>query len=151
MPVGRDRGDGAVGVIERLVEVMNACDLEVLDELFTEDFVDHNPLAGQPHGIEGLRLGLRSLAEQGDDVRFHLEDCFSSGDLVAYRIYGTWSVRPRFAFQNMPGALASMNLSGVGIYRCRGDRLAERWGEWSIRAEGEAVTVRAVSEQEAAP
>ena len=114
MPVGLDRGDGAVRVIERLVEVMNACDLEVLDELFTEDFVDHDPLAGQPHGIEGLRLGLRSLAEQGDDVRFHLEACFSSGDLVAYRIYGTWSVRPRFAFQNMPGALASNESLGRG-------------------------------------
>jgi hypothetical protein len=131
-----------VKLVERLVGVMNSGNLEALDELFTEDFVDHDPLPGQPSGIEGLRVGLRNLAEQGDDPSFHLKDCFAAGDRVAYHIYGTWTVHPEFVFQDSLGPLAAMRLSGVGIYRCDGGRLAERWGWWSIQAQSEPMTVR---------
>jgi hypothetical protein len=135
-------------LVARLVEVMNARDLDALGDLFTEDFVDHDPMPGQPPGSQGMRSGLEALATQGEDVSFHLEDCFSSGDRVAYRIFGTWTVPPEFAFQAALGPPATVSLSGVGIYRCRGGRLAERWGWWAMESDGQPLTVRAVPEGE---
>jgi hypothetical protein len=135
-------------LVERLVDAMNTCDLEVLGELFTDDFVDHDPMPGHPPGVEGLRRGLATLSAQGRDVSFHLEDCFCSGDRVAYRIYGTWTVPPEFVFQRSLGPPATVSLSGVGIYRCRSGRLAERWGSWSIQADGQPMSVQAVLEGE---
>jgi hypothetical protein len=127
-----------------LVDAMNACDLGALGGLFTDDFVDHDPLPGQPPGVAGLRVGLATLSAQGRDVSFHLEDCFSAGDRVAYRIYGTWTVPAEFVFQQSLGPPATVSLSGVGIYRCRSGRLAERWGSWSMQSGGQTMSVQAL-------
>jgi hypothetical protein len=135
-------------LVERLVQAMNARHLEALGDLFTDDFVDHDPMPGHPSGVEGLRLGLATLSAQGRDITFHLEDCFCSGDRVAYRIYGTWTVSPELIFQRSLGPPATVSLSGVGIYRCRSGRLAERWGSWSIQADGQPMAVAGVVEGE---
>lgn len=146
--VGHAAYDGA-SLIARLVEIMNDRDVDALDELFTHDFEDHDPLQDQPPGVDGLRLGLLNLAAQGADVRFHLEDCFASGDRVAYRIFGTWTVPPEFTFQDALGPRSTVSLAGVGIYRCSEGRLAERWGAWVTHADGHVVDVRARREGEA--
>lgn len=147
----RGRGGASIGhldgrrLVERLVELMNGGDIAALDDLFADDFVDHDPMPG-PAGVAGVRLGLEMLSAQGENVRFHLEDCFSSGDRVAYRMFGTWTVPPELVFQRELAPAATVSLSGVGIYKCRAGRLAERWGTWSLLVDGDAVSLRPVRE-----
>jgi hypothetical protein len=130
--VAEGEPDGAVQLVERLVKTLNAGVLETLDELYSETYVDHDPLPGQPAGLEGVRAGIQALGRLGREVRFHLEDCFAVGDRVAYRIFGSWTVEPELAFEASLRAPSAYQLSGVGIYRCAGGRLVERWGPWVI-------------------
>lgn len=129
------------GLVEQWVAVLNGDDLTGLDELFAEDFVDHDPLGEGPTGIEGLRLGLQALAEQCEDVRFHLEECFAGGDRVAYRLFGTWTVPPALVFQRDLAPPAPVTLSSTGIFAVRACRLAERWGPWTLTVDGAPATL----------
>jgi hypothetical protein len=122
---------------------MNGHGIAGLDALFADDFVDHDPLPGQPPGLEGLRLGLEALADQGEDMHFHLEDCFAVDDRVAYRLFGTWTVPPALVFQRDLAPPAPVTLSGTGIFRCRDGRLAERWGLWALAVDGVPASLRA--------
>ena len=135
-----------VGLVERWVAVMNGVDLAGLDQLFAEDFVDHDPLGDHPPGLAGMRLGLQTLGDQGDDVRFHLEDCFAAGERVAYRLFGSWTVPPALVYQRGLAPPAPVILSGTGIFRCRAGRLAERWGPWTLTVDGVPASLRAEAE-----
>lgn len=64
-------GDG-VRLVERMVAVLNTGGTEALAGLYSQGYVDHDPLPGQPPGLEGVRVGMESLARLGSDVRFHL-------------------------------------------------------------------------------
>jgi hypothetical protein len=129
--------DGAIQLVERMVGVLNSGGLGGLDGLHSEAFVDHDPLPGLPAGVEGVRAGVERLAQMGKDVRFHVEDCFATGDRVAYRIFGSWTVEPELAFEASLRAPRTYQLSGVGIYRCAGGQLVERWGPWVIHGPGD--------------
>lgn len=60
----------AKAVVERLTEeVWNRGDLDVIDELVAETFVDHWALAGERDGREGLRELVRHVREAFPD--FH--------------------------------------------------------------------------------
>jgi len=128
-------------LVERLVAVINASDLDALAELYSVGYVDHDPLPGQSPGVDGVRAGLEMLTPAEVTPRFHLEDCFSSGDRVAYRIFGSWEVAPQFLFESGLGSRPTLTLSGAGIFRCRDGRFVERWGHWVVTS-SEAEVVR---------
>lgn len=119
-------------LVDRLVAAINASDLDALDGLYAPDYVDHDPLPGQPSGLEGVRAGLAMLVSPAVTPRFFLEDVFAVDDRVAYRIFGSWEVAPEFVFEQGLGTRPTMQLHGVGIFRCRVGRLAERWGHWVL-------------------
>jgi hypothetical protein len=119
-------------LVERLVAVINTSALEALEELYSPSYLDHDPLPGQPAGLDGVRSGLAMLVSPEVTPRFHLEDCFAVGDRVAYRIFGSWEAAPEFVFEAGLGSRPTLQLSGVGIFRCTQDRLAERWGRWEF-------------------
>lgn len=129
------------GLVAAWVAVLNGGDPIGLEAVFAADFVDHDPLGEGPTGVEGLRLGVQALAEQCDDVRFHLEDCFGVGDRVAYRLYGTWTVPPALVFQRDLAPPAPVTLACTGIFACRAGRLAERWGPWTLTVDGAPATL----------
>jgi hypothetical protein len=122
-------------LVERLVEIMNTGDLDGLAELYAGDYVDHDPLPGQPPGFDGVRIGVRLLAQPDVQPRFHLEHCFAAGDRVAYRIFGSWMAAPQFVFEDTLGGRRTLHLSGVGIFRCHNGRFTERWGIWEIETD----------------
>lgn len=119
-------------LVERLVAVINAADLAGLDHLYSLDYIDHDPLPDQPPGFAGVRAGLAMLVSPDVTPSFHLEDCFAVGERVAYRIFGSWEVAPEFVFEAGLGSRPTMQLAGVGIFRCVNDRFTERWGRWEL-------------------
>lgn len=114
---------------------INAADLDALDDLYAPGYVDHDPLPGQSSGVEGVRAGLAMLVSPAVTPRFFLEDAFAVDDRVAYRIFGSWEVAPEFVFEQGLGARPTMQLHGVGIFRCQGGRLVERWGHWVLASD----------------
>jgi hypothetical protein len=118
--------------VRRLVAAMNTGSLDEAYDLFAPDYVDHDPLPGQPPGLDGVRPGLELLARPHVGARFHLEDCFAAKDRVAYRLFGTWQPPVEFIYEDKLNLRPTLCLAGVGIYRCREGRFLERWGVWDL-------------------
>lgn len=105
-------------------EVYTAGDLDLIDELVTEDIVAHSP--GQVfHGIEELRQFVRSLREAFPDLRMVVEDQVAEGDRVVTR----WSARGthRGPFFGIPPTGREATLTGVEIDGFVNGKVAECW------------------------
>jgi predicted ester cyclase len=59
--------------------------LAVADEVVATDFVNHNPVAEQRPGREGLKQAVAMLRGAFPDLRVEIEDMIAEGDRVAIR------------------------------------------------------------------
>lgn len=99
-------------------------ELDLLDDLLTEEFVEHGPFA-EYHGVAEARANIEELLEAFPDFTATVEDVVSSGDTVAMRVtlrgthegpfYGTEPTGTEFEIQNMV------------FTRIEDGRIAERW------------------------
>ncbi|KRA37308.1 MULTISPECIES: ester cyclase [unclassified Nocardioides] len=124
----------------RVFDAINARDLTCLDEVVTDDFVDHGSPFPLPPGPAGYRQVL-TFVTQVLQVRYVIEDVFSTEDRVVLRAVahgvGVDAVHG-------PGAEGgTYSMSTTHIYRTEGDRLAEHWGvrdEYGARIQLGTVT-----------
>jgi steroid delta-isomerase-like uncharacterized protein len=73
-------------IVRRLVdEAQVARNLDVLDELLSDDFVDHTPLEGLPGTREGIRLLFSALHEAFPDLRVEISEQVAEEDKVVTR------------------------------------------------------------------
>ncbi|MBM3189702.1 MAG: nuclear transport factor 2 family protein, partial [Chloroflexi bacterium] len=74
---------------DRLAEAVNAHDLErsdqLIDMLYTPDFVHHPGASRHPRGPEGYKQILRAVFEHHPNFQMTLQDVFASGDRVVTR------------------------------------------------------------------
>jgi predicted ester cyclase len=78
-------------VVERMFdEIINAGNLDVADQLFASDFVDHGP-TGDLQGIGAFKQMVAMWREAVPDVNCAVENWFESGDMCAWnvRVTGT--------------------------------------------------------------
>jgi predicted ester cyclase len=109
----------------RVFDAINARDLDCLDELVTDDFVDHGSPSPLPPGPAGYRQVL-TFVTQVLGIRYEIEDVFSTHDRVVVRAiaHGTG-----VDAVHGPGAEGrSYSMATAHIYRTEGGRLAEHWG-----------------------
>jgi predicted ester cyclase len=98
-----------------LEQVCPRGDLELAQECYAPDFVDHvNAL--DFHGHEGIRLSTNLYRALFDDLRIRVVDQITEGDRVVSRWVMTGSNRGRPA-----------ELSGMTISRMKAGRIAEDW------------------------
>ncbi len=67
-------------------EVVNARQIEALDGLMHEDYVEHEPLPGQQAGRAGVAAWLREYFTAFPDVHWQLQEQIVENDRVASRI-----------------------------------------------------------------
>lgn len=61
-------------VIHRLFdEVLNENNLDVLDDLIPDNYVDHNQPPDTPPGAEGVKLKIQGMLSAFPDLHFFLE------------------------------------------------------------------------------
>ncbi len=73
--------------LRRIFEsVINDQDLDVVDELFSEDHELHPESPDVSRGAEGMRRAFAGLHEQFPDVRATIESIVAEGDMVAVRL-----------------------------------------------------------------
>jgi steroid delta-isomerase-like uncharacterized protein len=103
-------------------------DAEAADELFTEDFVDHNPASPeQTGGREGQKQVLALFRSAFPDLRVTTEEIIVEDDKAALR----WTARGTHEGELMgiPATGKQITLTGIDILRIADGRLAERWAE----------------------
>ena len=106
-------------------EILNQGDLALVDELFSPETVDHNPLPGQLPGFEGARQGFQVLRTGFPDIHFTVDDQIAEGDKVVTR----WTMRGTHdgVFMQAPPTGKQVTISAIAIFRIVDGRIVDRW------------------------
>ncbi len=75
-------------IVTAFVKATNKLELDKLDDWVVEDYVEHQPIPGQPPGREGLKWAYRTFNEPFPDLVFDFADVIAEGDLVVGRGIG---------------------------------------------------------------
>ena len=107
-------------------EVINQKKLDVIDELVSDDMVDHIPMPGQGPGREGVKQAIAGFFEAFSDLRIEVVEEVTSGELVAQvvRFTGTHDG----PLMGMPATGRSVSFLGADFGRVRDGRFVEHWG-----------------------
>jgi steroid delta-isomerase-like uncharacterized protein len=109
-------------------EIWDNGNLELIDELFTTNFVRHGPVGtegGEVRGLEGFKDLVSSYRTGLPDLRIPIEDLIAEGDRVVSRwtAYGTHQGE---LLGNAPtGNQASV--TGILVDRVSGGKIEEEW------------------------
>src|SRR4051794_9088755 len=128
---GRHAVDAAENkaLIRRFYAEIDAGNIDAMDALVAEDYVDHNPppFPGLPAGREGLKQAFRIFWE-ATPGRHEIEDQIAEGDKVVTRLtaYGRHE-------RDLPGPLpatgAEIRETAVAIHRITAGRIVEHWSD----------------------
>jgi steroid delta-isomerase-like uncharacterized protein len=107
-------------------EVMNEGNLEVIDEICSQDFVDHDPLPGTSPDFAGLKDFVTQVRSAFPDIETTAEDILVEGDRLAVRstIRGTH----KGDFMGIPASGKKVEVSIYDFVRFENDQAAEHWG-----------------------
>jgi steroid delta-isomerase-like uncharacterized protein len=121
-------GEGT-GLIRRFYEdVIGNGQLDLVDELSTDDFVEHEEgLPGQPPGREGARFFVSAFREAFPDIRPKtVGPTLVDGDLEAAHVVLTGTHNG-----DLMGVAATgktVEFGGIDIIRVEDGKVAEHWG-----------------------
>ena len=112
-----------------LEEVWNNGNLDVIDELISEDHVNHDPAqAGSPGGREGMRAFVQMYRSAYPDTHIEMGELVAEGDLVA----GPWTATGthRGELMGIPPTGRSITVTGMGMDRVRNGQIVESWANY---------------------
>ncbi len=113
------------GLVRRFYEdVLNRGDMDTLEELAVEDYLENDMLPGQRAGLAGLRDRVTML-KTALDSRFTIEDVIAEDDKVVVRWINSGTHVGEFA--GIPATGKSFAIAGVDVYRMRDAKMAEHW------------------------
>jgi steroid delta-isomerase-like uncharacterized protein len=109
-------------------EVIPAGDLTAMRALVARDFLDHDPLPGQPAGGEGAEYAVATMHGAHPDLRFSIDDLVAESDRVTIR----WTMHGTHTgpMLGQPPSGEPVEFSAIVIFRIADGRLAERWAAW---------------------
>lgn len=117
--------------IRRLNEdVFGKGNLDIIDELVHEDYVDHTAMPGVPADRDGLKAFVQITQDAVSDQEVSLDHVLVDGDKVAYR----WTMRGTHTgeFMGIPATDKTVTVTGNDIAIMRDGKIAETWGEWNM-------------------
>jgi predicted ester cyclase len=113
-------------IVRRFYEEIDRGNLEAMDELVAEGYVDHNPppFPGLPPGREGLKEAFRMFWDATPGYH-RSEDQLAEGDRVITRLTAIGTHE-----RDLPGIPRTgnaLNMSAIAIHRVVDGRLVEKW------------------------
>jgi predicted ester cyclase len=110
-------------------EAFNKGNLDVIDEICAEGFVDHDPLMGD-QDKEAVKRSIAGYRASFPDLTFTIEDIMACDDKVVTRWRGEGTFENEFMGQ-APTGESGDPVHGIGIDRYDDDgKIAEAWGQW---------------------
>jgi steroid delta-isomerase-like uncharacterized protein len=110
-------------------EAFGQGNLDVIDEVCAEDFVDHDPIMGDQDMAE-IKQTIASYREAFPDLSFTIEDVFAAGDKVVIRWSGNGTFENEFMGEQPTGDKGDP-VQGIGIDRFDEDgQIVESWTQW---------------------
>jgi len=103
-------------------EVLNQQNLDLVDEIYATDYVEH---PSEIRGSEGRKQYIATLLTAFPDVQWTVEDIFAEGDKVAIRWTGIGTQQGEF--RGMPPTSKQVTLTAIVIYRFADGKIVESW------------------------
>ena len=107
-------------------EVFRRRHLDAVDELLTEDFVEHTPAPGQATDRQGAKDFIGQMLQAFPDLNFEIETQIAEGDTVA--AVGTMTGTHNSDFMGVPATGRRVSVAVMDTGRVREGRFTEHWG-----------------------
>lgn len=108
-------------------EVFNKGNLAFVDEHTVAEFVEHNPVPGQPPGVAGLKQFVQDWRTAFPDMNMRVDDVIAKGDLVVLRSTATGTHQG--AFMGLAPTQKQFTMEGIDIIRFKDGKATEHWGQ----------------------
>ncbi len=107
-------------------EVFRHHNVNAVDEMLTDDFVEHIPPPGYDTSREGAKQYLGEVLRAFPDVDYQFEEQIVEGDTLAslVRMTGTHSAD----FMGVPATGRKVSIEFMDLIKVRDDRFSEHWG-----------------------
>jgi steroid delta-isomerase-like uncharacterized protein len=114
-------------VLKFFTEVINNQRIDLLDDIFIEDYHAHNLVYGDEYvGLDNLRNFLPQLYNAFPDVHYTIGDIISENDKVAVRVYLNGTQKDEIV--GIPASNKRIeNLSEIFFFRLKNGRIVEGW------------------------
>ena len=109
-----------------VVELINAGNLELVDKLIADHFVEHAAPPGAPQGRDSFRAMIPMLRTAFPDLEYTIEDQVAEGDRVAQRLVGHGTMKGEFMGMQPTGKRAEWQEMHIHRFDAQG-RLVEHW------------------------
>ena len=113
-------------------EAINGKKLEVIDEVMSPDFVEHEEIPGLTPDREGVKQFFAMLATAFPDFRFNVEDVIAEGEKGVVR--ATFTGTHQGDFLGVPATGNTVSVTVIDIIRVTGGKAAEHWGAMDMGA-----------------
>jgi steroid delta-isomerase-like uncharacterized protein len=109
-------------------EVWNKGNLNVIDELDSPNYVDHDAPPGLPAGIEGQKQFVKMYRTAFPDLRITVDDVISEGDKVVTR----WTARGTHngPLMEIPKTGKKVTVTGISENRVVNGKFVEGWNSF---------------------
>lgn len=115
---------------ERFYEdVVNGEQLDLLDKMVAEDFLDHEAPPGQEPPVRGrqvVRTVVEGMHEAFPDLEVELEETIAEGDLVTTRT--TWRGTHEGSFFGIEPSNETVEVDAIDVVRIEDGLVTEHWG-----------------------
>lgn len=106
-------------------EVLNQRNIDLLDELAVEDYVEHDPFPDQGNGRADLKARVAGFCAAFNPLQFTIQDMIAEGDKVVVR--WTNAGTDSGGFMGIPATGKDFGVAGIDIHVVRDGKLAEHW------------------------
>jgi steroid delta-isomerase-like uncharacterized protein len=107
-------------------EGLNQGRLEVVDELFSPQFVDHST-PDQLAGAEGVKNYFATVRNGFPDMQVSIEDIVAEGDKIVVRT--TWRGTHLATYNGVPASGRRVARTMIQIFRIVNGKIEEEWNE----------------------
>jgi steroid delta-isomerase-like uncharacterized protein len=107
-------------------EVVSEGKLEVVDELCSADYVEHDPFPGTSADIDGLKESITIIRSAFPDIEATADEIILEGDRLAVR--STMRGTHEGDFMGIPASGKKIEVANYDFVRFEGDKAVEHWG-----------------------
>ncbi len=116
-------------VVRRTFEEMwDKGNLGIIDELYADDFVNHNPPPGLSDDRDGFRMFVGMYTSAFPNTTMTIEDQIAEGDRVVPRWVAVG--KQEGELMGIPPTGQEVRVTGIGINRVVDGKIVENWGEF---------------------
>jgi steroid delta-isomerase-like uncharacterized protein len=107
-------------------EIMSKGDLDVIDDLIADDFVEHEEVPGGASGKDGVRQFVQMIRAAFPDLQVDVAAMVAEGDEVWVHAVATGTNQGEF--MGMPATGKPMTMAMIDRIKFKGGKAVEHWG-----------------------